>query len=396
LSPTNRAARRATQVTGRPFQTLHRFLYRPEETRTARGNELALLLTEIERAATDASARGDQGALDEASTEAALVRLRLRHETRVSWTLNPDTGLVRSILADEGSMIGSKLWDDAPLRPTIFVGDHHQLPPVNEYPAWKQTGWVTIGNLRAVHRHAGPIREFAEAVRAGRDPVELYDMDTRVGGPLRVQPQPAIDDLPIGTALANFDVILVGRHAARRKVNLRARSHLFGIPLDEMGKMEIGALTPRVGDRITIRSNAHGLGLLNGDVARVLSVQGEVSVGRSPLTLALQPLDDAGQPLGRPLIGVECDTSALQQYALEPLAAKPVPPRPRGALLVDFAYAMTVHAMQGSEAPRVLVLGDTSVGQTPEAVTSWRYTAASRAQQRLVYLAGSSRLHGRR
>lgn len=393
LSPTNRAARRATQVTGRPFSTIHRFAYRAEETRTARGQELAALLKDIESAAAQALERRDQGAVDEASREAARVRLRLRYETRIAWVPNPQADLAEALLCDEGSMVGVGVWGDVPDRRSLLVGDPFQLPPVMDSPVWCGAGWVTIGALRQVHRHGGPIREFAEALRGGADPATLHSMDTGIGGLLRVQPQPHLDDLDIARALAGFDAILVGRHSVRRKLNLRARSHLFDIPLDHDGRMEIGALTPRVGDRIVIRQNARDLGLLNGDAAKVLSVEGEVGLKRQLLVLGLQPLDEANQPLGEPLFGVECDPSSLQQYALEPLNAKPLPPKPRGALLIDFGAAMTVHAMQGSEAPRVLVLGNSSVGEGRE-LMSWRYTAASRAQHRLVYLAGAAATRG--
>ena len=64
--------------------------------------------------------------------------------------------------------------------------------------------------------------------------------------------------------------------------------------------------------------------------------------------------------------------------------SKPLNHIPRWITLWDWAYAITCHKAQGSEWPTVIVV------EPPEndlwSTNRWAYTAATRAQQRLVYL----------
>lgn len=52
------------------------------------------------------------------------------------------------------------------------------------------------------------------------------------------------------------------------------------------------------------------------------------------------------------------------------------------SLLADYGYALTCHKAQGSEWPSVVVMED---WVPRESAAKWRYTAATRAKETLIY-----------
>ena len=53
----------------------------------------------------------------------------------------------------------------------------------------------------------------------------------------------------------------------------------------------------------------------------------------------------------------------------------------------DYAYVITAHAAQGSEYPFVVVIDDSwDNRQNPNFRSEWRYTAATRAKSKLIWV----------
>lgn len=380
LAPTNRAARRAAEVTGRPeWQTLHRFLYQPEESITPRGEKLAACLVEVEAQRQRALLRGDHAGALEANDAAARMRVDLRHERRVRFNRRPMLDFdVSAAIVDEASMVGVDVGKHLPEMPILAVGDEHQLKPVlSGEPWWNSAGSLT--RLSQVHRHGGSIRGFAERMRAGRLPEGLHDLDEGPGGALHIFSAHFRWE---GAAFAHMaDVILVHTHAARRWYIVEVRNAL--LPVDTARDP-----TPVPGDVVVVRENRPDLGIHNGDICRVSLVRGSALHGT--LRLALQPIDGAGRPLGDLILGVDIDCASLLQHrAGQSLTAPPIPPKsPWGRdahkLLIDFAHALTVHAAQGSEWPRVMVAMETLRMRDADDARRWRYTASTRARSKLI------------
>jgi len=250
------------------------------------------------------------------------------------------------VIVDEASMVSLDLHDSLQAYdvPTLYVGDHGQLEPIGKNPKLMLDPQI---RLEKIHRQAegSAILRFAHHVRQHRDPVTMGP-DARV----------------VYTSLTpknahEYDMVLVGTNSVRTQVNRmirRARGYKGDLP--------------ESGERIVCLRNDKKKQIYNGMLATVLAVRCDERVDHPEIDI----VDDEG-------VVRNALRFAPEQFGEEDTLSD----LSHSKALFDYGYALTVHKSQGSEWKRVLVLE--RIPHPDTSVARWRYTAATRATEELVW-----------
>jgi exodeoxyribonuclease-5 len=258
----------------------------------------------------------------------------------MQWDFDP-TDDSDILLIDEASMVPSSVLTDLMEEgcQCIFFGDHGQLPPIGE------KGESILAHpdftLETIHRNAGPIAHFCDLLRQGGRPDAWESKGVRVERSIKLE------------EVLGWQVIC-GINQTRGKVNNFIRQAL--------------GYKKRVapGERVVSLYNNRKLGLFNGTQGRVVSVDKRQLV-----------IDVDGQ---EQQVAFLPDVFGMSKYPnFADLRDEGHP--------FDYAYCLTCHKAQGSEWPEVCVVDEAFKlwKPSPETVSRWRYTAASRAKDRLVW-----------
>lgn len=269
---------------------------------------------------------------------------------------------VQLFIIDEASMIPYSLHKDIMDFgiPTLYVGDHGQLEPVQQ----EENPFNLMSNpdytLEEVHRHAldNPILKLATDVREGKT-VRLSD--------------PTLHNV---TSMGNFsdaiknltqyDQIICARNETRVLLNNLCRDQLWSnVPAYLRA-------APRKGDKVMCYRNNKEYLIYNGQSFIVDKI-----VCCSPLcpSMRFDIIGEDGRLIRDVLIpkksfGLASPTSATRKRYLVPF---------------DYGYAITCHKAQGSEYENVLVVHEPGMhlkhGKNP---TRWLYTAITRAREKLT------------
>ncbi len=296
-SPTGRAAKRLSEVTGRPAKTIHRLLeIDPREWRFRRNEERPL--------------EGDVVIVDEAS----MLDIELMH------------ALVQAI------------GDHARL---VLVGDVDQLPSVGPGLVLHdliESKAVPVARLTEIFRQDQESQIVMNAYRVNQGklptfPTHPSDTDDCVmhseDDPARIVErivQVAREELPRqGFAPSEIQVLTpMNKHGLGTVRLNRALQEALNPP--QPGKREVrrGEKVIREGDRVVQTVNDYGKEVFNGDVGTVVGIDAGAS------SVAVQFLDSSAR----------YDSDELDE--------------------LELAYAMTVHKAQGSEYPAVVLICHTS------------------------------------
>lgn len=258
---------------------------------------------------------------------------------------HPDEVSFSGFIIDEASMVSKEIHNDLLSfdRPIVYVGDHGQLEPVgaDDFNLMREPDYT----LETIHRNAGEIAEFAQHLRCGG---EASSWENRLGGQVSV-----IDYDKLGDAgTSESDQIICAFNRTRTMLNAVVRGHL---------KLPAAMLV--VGDRIICLQNDREHGLFNGMQGKITEID---TVKRR---LSFSDEDDK--------LYVDIP------YHREGFGSDKVPKRTFGVVPFDWAYCVTCHKMQGSEAARVLVLEERCGLWSHQ---RWAYTAASRAKENLTWV----------
>lgn len=347
VAPTNRAARRVTELTGEEAMTIHSMLYRPLMS----GGKLI-------------------GFLRRDDSELPVAQL---------------------VIVEESSMIPRSVYDDVSDAATsmgaklLFVGDNAQLPPVD--PTDK-TGFSVFTHVKTpnhvtlteVMRQAldSPILKAATAIRL----CTRYQAAVRACGIL-----PGLgEDASIAAWLARRRkagtdaAIIVHSNDLRRQVNHGTRAEL-GLSSAETNFDRL----LQVGEPVLVRRGEKELGLFTGDV--------HPFNGWEPDPIVPSSRDKWGRGTLKGKVGnavVRLEPSVLQ-YGVEQKTVK----RPNDEAMdsegkavlprylnAEYGYALTAHAAQGSEWKEVLVVLSKSlfaIRDESERIR-WLYTAVTRGR----------------
>ncbi len=251
-------------------------------------------------------------------------------------------------IVDEASMVNRQIYDDlmSYKLPIIFVGDHGQLEPVGgDNPNLMLKPDVV---LETVHRNAGDIERFANFLRRGGAARDWHKSEDRIGDKVQVVSRDRIGDYDLNS----FDQFICAYNLTRVAFNKMVR--------EELGFLED---KPAVGDRVMCLQNDRQKQLFNG-------MQGAI-VSLDPADNIMDFRDTGGQTYR-----VRFLASAFNQEKRPEQRTERIP--------FDYCYAATCHKCQGDEFDNVIVLEQRC---SKWSHTRWAYTAASRAKQRLVWVA---------
>jgi exodeoxyribonuclease-5 len=253
---------------------------------------------------------------------------------------------VETIIVDEASVLDHLTYQDLISfgLPILAVGDHGQLEPVGTSARLLETPDV---RLEQIHRqaHGNPILRLATAVRQNREVPYWNDPKERLRIARRSEFWPLISP----------DIQLIcGFNKTRHQVNARVR-----VQLGAMGQL------PQKGERLICLKNNLRYGIFNGQQALCVGVG---STTRRWVELDIRTDDDL-------VVTLPC---AIEQFGKDTQKDH----RDSKIALFDYGYCLTAHKAQGSEWDSVMVLEEIASQWTP---SRWRYTAVTRAKERLIY-----------
>lgn len=274
--------------------------------------------------------------------------------------LNPDSEVkhAKLLVIDEVSFVDERTGRDLESYGTklLVLGDPAQLPPV--FGAGYFTSRDPDFFLDEIMRQEldNPIRYLAELARNGKlMPLGKYG-DSEV---LR-RGDPVAQD-----RVLEADIVIVGRNRTRHACNHKIR-RLRG--LDQP--------TPVAGDRVICLRNDHDLGLLNGAQWIVDRCLPDLDRMTAKIEITSVDKDEKGRA-----DRVECETWLHHFFAREDELDFG---ERRDHVELDFGAAITCHKSQGGGWPKVVVFDESSAFGSN--ASKWRYTAASRASQRLTWV----------
>lgn len=268
------------------------------------------------------------------------------------------------IIVDEASMVDQKVWLDLVSYgiPIIAVGDHGQLPPIND--SFNLLSKPML-RLEQIHRQASenPIIALSLIAReTGYIPAREYSEKVVKYSYEEHEAQDALEDAIRGY---NTDtLILCGYNNTRLRVNSFVRQEQ-GFELEE----------PQPGDRVICLRNNHEKEIFNGmqgDLTNIFPLNEEWYHAEIEMDMSLKPYE------GR--IAKKQFNSAI------PLNfTKNRRDTVKGDLF-DFGYCLTVHKAQGSEANKVILFEERFKKASDEVWKRWLYTGVTRAIDELFII----------
>jgi exodeoxyribonuclease V len=299
------------------------------------------------KAARVMQSKGLEGA---ATLHSLLYKPEINKQGRiVGWNKHPRSPCKDAdlIVLDEASMCPESIAHELRSyeKPILVLGDiDGQLPPPEGAGAFQRRR--PDFRLHELHRAAAesPITRLAWSIRRGGFLTPGGPPEARVA-PLNADAWPHI--------LNRDNQVLCGKHKTRQTVIRRAREQ-FGF-----------SGFPQPGEPLVCIRNNYRQGLVNGDIAVMWQVT-EDDFGANWYEATL--LIDGEE---RPDIRIARSPSELELGSRAQLAS------------FDFAYAITVHKMQGSEAESVVLLDDRFAQWDRDLRRRWLYTAITRASERI-------------
>ena len=285
---------------------------------------------------------------------------------RLLWETEAGGGLPQGavVVVDEAGMVGTRQLAavsdlvEAVSGKLILIGDPHQLPEIDAGGLFRALAarLPAVELTENVRQHHPWERVALAELRIGSvdRAVAMYHRRHRITA--AATPADTIDQ-----AVANWyqdveatgdpaHVLLIGhRNTTVDELNRRARNRIAEARIFHGPALTVGDREFQVGDRVVCLKNRSRLGVLNGDLATITTVDPE---GRS-LTIRL---DRTGQ------------TVTVPHWYLD-----------EGHL--DWGYALTGHKAQGATAQRVHTVAGGSVNR------EWTYVAMSRGREaNTIYL----------
>lgn len=260
--------------------------------------------------------------------------------------------LPKLIVCDEASMVDEFMHADMEALGVkmLFVGDHGQLPPVNGNLNLMAEKDLNV-KLQKIHRQAedSPILNIAYGVREGKK-LKYFQ-----NGPCAFGPRSAMDIAWDEGVEAQVICYTNRTRMGLNRIVRRALKYPEGQPIP--------------GDRVICLRNNPEKGVVNGSAGTISKVipQGDVYEAVIDLVGEDKPYEGA--------VLADQFTEADTQWA------------PRDIDLWTFAYCLTCHKAQGSEADDVIVILESFHPQmSGEDRARWLYTAVTRAKKTLTII----------
>ena len=345
-APTNKAALRATEVTGQRATTVHKLVakrpYIDSKTGELKGFDW---ITEApgdgDEEGEEAPRGGDVMIFDEASMIGVVMHRRIK------------------VALPQGIHM-------------IFVGDPYQLSPVKDAisPCLQNADAL----LTTVHRQKSGSKLLEHATYVRTHMVEVNAGLLAKWGEILFQP--SLKEFAQAIARGAYDQVLVSQNPTRLLINEAVR--------EAQGKPPLLA-GPRSGDVVMALDTSKDGSIANGQQGTVVKCQEGHPINGEPIWFVVV---DWGPSLGEVAVLVPKDGWYPSGGKLsDPARAKQAASRLRSVrskypiITVQASWAVTVHKMQGSEAARGAIVLDGWVG-------SWRasYTAITRFKAGINYV----------
>ena len=298
----------------------------------------------------------------------------------LSFTINPASDITTSelVVVDESSMVDGKVMGDLLSFgvPVLFVGDEHQLPPINsreDSVFYDKQGHVITPDfsLTEVHRQAAdsPIIKLATALRetgvftfVGSDVVERNGRKEGVTRRLFS----SVETLP--ALWLNANQIICAKNDTRHRINAMIRYFRYG----DVAFTHV----PQVGDKLIITANNKDFGVVNGDQGEIVKIYNYNELGQFKLQCDIELQN------GRTFCSVTLCVAGMTNPGDKNLLASLPSTYRKTMIMVDYGYAITGHKAQGSQYPRGIVINDV-FGNAVER-RRWMYTAITRFETGIV------------
>lgn len=265
------------------------------------------------------------------------------------------------IVVDEVSMLAKEMWTILMKWGVhvICLGDPYQLPPLGEENGILDHPHIFLDEIM---RQA----QDSEIIRLSMDIREGKNLHSFKGKDVWVVPKDTISDRMLSTA----DIVLCGKNATRYYLNQKIRR----LRWQEQYKDE-----PIEDDKIICLKNYWNKGdLANGLIGNISNItKDEDFFLKTKLLADFKTDDDAFYDLsmdyqlftdGKPLVNQD-------NWKMYPKEIRPME--------FDYAYSVTVHKFQGSEANKVVLFNE-YLGGDREMHQRWLYTGLTRSSEKLV------------
>ena len=267
------------------------------------------------------------------------------------------------IVVDEASMVSYDIWRDLQSFniPILAVGDHGQLPPVDGkfnlmanpilrleeiYRQEKDNPIIVVSELARKYGEI-PVMEFSKTVRKfSRQDDEVMEFLT--------------------DKLTGYDqncLVLVGYNNTRIRLNTGIRQLL-----------EFESLQPSINDRVICLRNNTQLGIFNGMLGSIESIEKVKQRGISDYYQADILFDGENDVYHLPI--------SIEQFGQK----ETLKGITREINLFDFGYALTVHKAQGSQAEKVILFEERFSRMDDDSWRRWLYTGVTRATKELYII----------
>lgn len=301
---------------------------------------------------------------EESGEDQDIVRytylLEAKNNLGIEFTYSPCPELFsRVVVIDESSMLGYKEFKALKqiCKKLILVGDPFQLQPVKSAQVLPSNPSDFDAFLSEVHRAAleSPITRLATEIRMGGFKGWEYWKNEGIGFSYGLPKE----------EYAIADQVITGQNSTRMKLNRWLRE-------------EKNQVFPVVGDKIIVKQNIresvskryNKLILVNGDIGSVVGSH----ESQNKITLYFDYKED-----GDTHHTIKVNDSLLRAAFELPESNKPK----WGSIVVDFAYAITAHASQGSEWPYVIIFDDEMRKNDIQNRKHWMYTSITRAKEKV-------------
>jgi exodeoxyribonuclease-5 len=355
--------------------TIHSAIYR---AKPAPVGQLEAELFEHQELRQQALAEGgDPQTLDRLTRAIRRLEADLENlyaEDKFNFQLNVDSpiSLASVIVVDEASMVGQGMTDDLMSFgvPIIAMGDPGQLPPVQDKPG------LTKGRadffLTEIHRQAAdnPIIQLATLARQGKDiPLGEYkngagEVRARVVRRADWDPEPAIAMGRDGPQ------VLCGTNRTRWRIT---RMYREGRPAG-----------PVAGEPMIVRKNSkEHPSLVNGALATCLSEQVHLEPGKVTCQMSFEDEDGATYTDKAVFQGLFEEHYSTKKNGFSSDSRSAYKAKQR-SIHLDWAYALTVHNFQGSQADDVVLVDESSCFR--DDADKHLYTGITRAAENITIL----------
>lgn len=306
-----------------------------------------------------------------ASTIHSAIYRAIESPAGVRWVKRRDFGDEPRPLAviDEASMVNEVILNDLldVFDRLLLVGDHGQLPPVEGRGVLERVGGFRLQRVLRQALDSGILRT-AHALR-NQEPLSRALAE---GGDDVLRRLPQSGEIEGGAVWPLDEATLItARNVDRVYLNRASREAALGSKIEPLV----------VGDRIIALSNQPS-GWVNGMVADVVSTgetQEDPNFGLHYVPFRAR-CDDGAEREGFAL-AEQLDAPKVRDDICRAVWREDKNIRHR---LFSRGWCLTAHKAQGSEWRNVVVYGD-GFGD-PEARAAWRYTAATRAAERLFWV----------